>query len=332
MSRILVTGGAGYIGSHIVRRLLDAKREVVVLDDLSEGHRAAVGDAPFVEGDFGDPPTLDGLMAAGDVAFVIHMAANSLVGESVTDPGKYYRNNLVRGIALLDAARRHEVRGVVFSSSAATYGEPEDVPIVEEHPCRPTNPYGETKLAFERALGWYHRAHGIRAVSLRYFNAAGAHPGGDIGEDHAHETHLIPKLLRAVLDGGPPVPILGDDYPTTDGTCVRDYIHVTDLAEAHVQALAALERGTVEAEAYNLGNGEGFSVLEVVGCVERVTGKRPPTEKAPRRAGDPAVLVASAERAARRLGWKPAYPHLDQIVSTAWDWHRKHPRGYDDRG
>lgn len=331
MGRVLVTGGAGYIGSHIVRRLVEAGREVVVLDDLSEGHRAAVGEVPFVEGSLADPAVLERVFGAGDIAFVVHMAASCLVGESMADPGKYYRNNVVGPLALLEAARGHEVAGIVFSSTAAVYGEPVDVPISEEHPCRPTNPYGETKLAFERALAWHHRAHGIRFAALRYFNAAGAHPDGDIGEDHAEESHLVPRLIRTVLDGGPPVPIFGEDYPTSDGTCVRDYVHVVDLAEAHVLALQAMERGTIDAEAFNLGNGEGFSVKEVVDAVGKVTGTRPPVTKAPRRAGDPAILVASSQRATRRLGWTPRFPALDQIVGTAWEWHRRHPTGYASR-
>jgi UDP-glucose 4-epimerase len=328
VSTVLVTGGAGYIGSHIVRRLQEAGRPVLVLDDLSEGHRSAVGDAPFVEGDFGDGAVLDGVLSANDVGWIVHMAAHCLVPESMTDPGKYYRNNVSRSLALLDAARRHDVKGLVFSSSAAVYGDPTDVPIVEEHPCAPTNPYGETKLAFERALAWHHRAHGARFVALRYFNAAGAHPDGGLGEDHDPETHLIPRLIRSALASGPPTPIFGEDYPTTDGTCVRDYVHVVDLAEAHVLAISALEKGTVEAGVFNLGNGEGFSVREVVAAVGRVTGASPPVEKAPRRPGDPAVLVASSAKAARRLGWQPRFPTLDAMVGTAWRWHRDHPQGF----
>jgi UDP-glucose 4-epimerase len=329
MPKVLVTGGAGYIGSHIVRRLLEMGRDVVVLDDLSEGHEAAIRGATLHRGDFGDEGTLDHLMDGGDVRFVVHMAASCLVGESVADPGKYYRNNLVRSLTLLDAAKRHGVTGIVFSSTAAVYGDPVELPIPESHPQVPTNTYGETKLAFERALSWYHRAHEIRYAALRYFNAAGAHPDGDLGEHHLQETHLIPRLLQALLDDGPPTPIFGEDYPTSDGTCVRDYVHVVDLAEAHVLALDALDRGTVQAEAFNLGNGEGFSVREVIDTVARVTGMRPPTEKAPRRPGDPAILVASSERATRRLGWKPDYPQLEEIIRTAWEWHRNHPRGYE---
>lgn len=330
MSVVLVTGGAGYIGSHIVRRLREVGREVLVVDDLSEGHRVAVSDAPLVVGDFGDPELLDELFGSHDVGVVVHMAASSLVGESVSHPGRYYENNVVRSLRLLEAVRRYEAGGIVFSSTAAVYGDPVDVPIQESHPTVPANPYGETKLAFERALGWYHLAYGVRYVSLRYFNAAGAHPDGDIGEDHSPETHLIPRLLRSVLDGGPPTPIYGDDYPTSDGTCVRDYVHVMDLADAHVLALEALERGSAEAESFNLGNGEGFSVLEVVETVSRVTGQRPPTERAPRRPGDPAILVASSERAVRRLGWRPKLPRLEDIVRTAWTWHRDHPGGYGE--
>jgi UDP-glucose 4-epimerase len=331
MARVLVTGGAGYIGSHIVRRLAEAGREVVVLDDLSEGHRAAVGVVPLIEGNLGDAQVLERVFGAGGISFVVHMAASCQVGESMTDPGKYYRNNVVGPLAMLDAARRAGVKGVVFSSTAAVYGEPTDLPISEEHACHPTNTYGETKLAFERALAWYQRAHGMRYAALRYFNAAGAHPDGDIGEDHAGESHLVPRLLQAVIDGGPEVPIFGRDYATSDGTCVRDYVHVVDLAEAHVLALQSLERGTVEAEAFNLGNGEGFSVNEVIETVARVTGARPPLSTAPRRDGDPAILVASAQRAQRRLGWSPRFPALQDIVATAWAWHRRHPRGYASR-
>jgi UDP-glucose 4-epimerase len=329
MSAVLVTGGAGYVGSHVVRRLREAGREVVVVDDLSQGHRVAVGDTPLVEADFGDAGILDDLLAGGKVRSIVHLAASVSVGESMGDPGRYYRNNLTRSLTLLDTARRHDVRGIVFSSSAAVYGDPLDLPISEEHPLRASNPYGETKLALERALGWYHRAYGTRHVTLRYFNAAGAHPDGDLGEDHDPETHLIPRLLTSVLNGGPPTPIFGDDYPTTDGTCVRDYVHVQDLADAHLRALDALERGDVEAEAFNLGNGEGYSVREVVDMVTKVAGAAPPVERAPRRAGDPAILVASSDRAVRRLHWRRRYPSLEAIVRTAWAWHRANPKGFE---
>ncbi len=329
--KILVTGGAGYVGSHVVRHLIDDRRDVVVLDDLSFGHRAAAGRATFVEGDFGDASVLDAVFEEHGCNAVVHMAGSCLVGESMTDPARYYANNVTRTLTLLEAMRRHHVRSIVFSSSAAVYGEPQDVPIREEHPTRPTNPYGETKLAVERMLNWYQRGYGIGYVALRYFNAAGAHASGDIGEDHGdRESHLIPRLIRSVLQGGTPTPILGEDYPTSDGTCVRDYVHVSDLADAHGLALAALERGSLDAASFNLGHGEGFSVREVIAAVADVAGSTPPTEKAPRRQGDPAILVANAERAIRRFGWTPKHSSLETIVRTAWDWHRAHPRGYGD--
>jgi UDP-glucose 4-epimerase len=328
MAGILVTGGAGYVGSHIVREFIDRGESVIVLDDLSTGHREAVGGAMLIEADFGDTVVLDEVLGQEHVEFIAHMAASCEVGQSMTDPATYYANNMTSSLVLLDAARRHGVRGVVFSSSAAVYGEPQRIPIDEDHPQRPTNPYGETKLAFERALGWYHGAYGIRYVALRYFNAAGAHPRGDIGEDHASETHLIPRLLRAAAEDGEPTPIFGDDYPTRDGTCVRDYVHVVDLARAHVRAVEAMREGGITAEALNLGNGEGFTVREVVVTVGNVVGRRPPTRAADRRPGDPASLVASSARAAKRLGWCPEYASLEPIVRTAWDWHRRHPSGY----
>jgi UDP-glucose 4-epimerase len=332
MGKVLVTGGAGYVGSHVVRHLVDSGREVVVLDDLSYGHRAAVGKASFVEGDFGDGSLLDGILAAGGFDAVVHMAGMSLVGESMGEPARYFGTNVAKTLSLLDAMRRHDVKAFVFSSSAAVYGEPQDVPIREEHPCAPTNPYGETKLAVERILGWYQRAYGIGYAALRYFNAAGAHESAEIGEDHGdRETHLIPRLILSALRGGPPTPILGEDYPTSDGTCVRDYVHVMDLAEAHALALAALMRGSLQAGSFNLGNGEGFSVREVVAAVSRVAGSPPPTERAPRRQGDPAILVASAERAVRRLGWTPRRSSLDAIVRSAWRWHEARPQGFGDR-
>lgn len=331
MRKVLVTGGAGYVGSHIVRHLVESGRDVVVLDDLSHGHRAAIGRASFVHADFGDAAALDAVLADG-VDAVVHMAGSCLVGESMSDPASYYENNLAKTLILLDAMRRHDVKAIVFSSSAAVYGEPREIPIREENPTLPTNPYGETKLAVERMLGWYQRAYGIAFAALRYFNAAGALESAEIGEDHGErETHLIPRLILSVLRGGPPTPILGEDYPTSDGTCVRDYVHVMDLAEAHALALGALERGTLEAGSFNLGNGEGFSVREVVAMVARIAGSPPPTERAPRRQGDPAILVASSERAVRRLGWRPRRSSLEAIVRTAWAWHSAHPEGYRDR-
>lgn len=331
MGRILVTGGAGYVGSHIVRRLIDDGDEVVVVDDLSEGHRAAVGTARLVVGDFADQAILDRELAQGAVEYVIHMAAFAEVGQSVVDPSAYYRNNVSRSLVLLESAVRHGVKGIVFSSTAAVYGEPEEVPIVEEHPKRPTNPYGETKLVFERALEWHRKAHGIDWVALRYFNAAGAHPDGSIGEDHANESHLIPNVIRATRSGAAPVSIFGCDYPTPDGTCVRDYVHVCDLAQAHVLAVTAMRAGAVRGQAFNLGNGEGFSVRQVCQSVARVAGVPPAVIDAPRRPGDPATLVASSAQARRVLGWRPEFPDLDTIVRTACDWHRARPGGYGDR-
>ena len=330
MGKILVTGGAGYIGSHIVRVLRDRDQDVQVVDCLREGHRAAVGDAPLIEADFADEAMLERELGGEKVECIVHMAASCEVGESVRNPAKYYANNLERSLRLLEAARRHGVRSIVFSSTAATYGEPRELPITEDHPQDPTNPYGETKLAFERALGWYHQAFGIRSVSLRYFNAAGAHPDGSIGEDHRPESHIIPRLLRGVAEGQDPIPVFGNDWPTPDGTCVRDYVHVLDLAQAHVLAIDAMRSGDAQAEAFNLGNGEGFSVLQVIDSVGRVTGSRPPTREASRRPGDPATLVASSDRIRQRLGWKPEFPELDEIIRTAWNWHRTHPDGYGD--
>jgi len=331
MGAILVTGGAGYIGSHIVRMLRDKGEEVVVIDNLSEGHRAAIGETRLVEADFGDPAALDRLLGGGEIEFVVHMAAFCEVGQSVVDPASYYANNLSRSLTLLDRARQHGVRGLVFSSTAAVYGEPQSLPITEDEPQEPTNPYGETKLAFERALAWHQGAYGTRYVALRYFNAAGAHPDGEIGEDHDPESHIIPRLIRAAMEGAEPMPIFGEDWPTPDGTCVRDYVHVLDLAQAHVLALQAMRQGSVEAASFNLGNGEGFSVRQVIDTVEKIAGTSPPTRPAPRRPGDPATLVASSARIMRELGWKPAFPGLEEIIRTAWAWHTGHPKGYDDR-
>jgi UDP-glucose 4-epimerase len=325
----LVTGGAGYIGSHIVRILAGEGEELLVVDDLSQGHAAAVGGAELIRADFADDAMLDEQLAKGEVEFIIHMAASCEVGESVKSPSEYYANNVTRSLKLLDAARRHGVKGIVFSSTAAVYGEPRELPIAEEHQTVPTNPYGDTKLAIERALEWYAGAYGLHFVALRYFNAAGAHPDGSIGEDHDPESHLIPRLLHS-LRSGEEIPVFGEDYPTEDGTCVRDYVHVVDLAQAHVLAVRAMRRGEVRAESFNLGNGEGFSVRQVIDAVERVTGSRPSTVAAPRRAGDPAVLVASSSRISERLGWRPSHPALEQIIGTAWAWHSSHPRGYDD--
>lgn len=328
MGEILVTGGAGYIGSHIVKLLRELGRDVVVLDNLSSGHREAIIGTPLVEADCGDERALEGLLAGGGVEAIVHLAAFAEVGASVTDPARYYANNLAASLRLLAAASRFGVRRFVFSSTCAVYGEPQQVPLVESHPTDPANPYGETKRAFEQALRWHQRAYGVDYVALRYFNAAGAALDGTIGEDHEPESHLIPRLLLGLLHEGEPTPIFGTDYPTSDGTCVRDYVHVTDLARAHVAALDLMRRREGLAEAVNLGNGEGFSVREVVETVAQVTGQRPRTVDAERRAGDPAILVAAAERARSLLDWRPQHETLTEIVASAWRWHREHPRGY----
>ena len=319
MSPVLVTGGAGYIGSHTVKALRAAGHEVVVYDDLSAGHREAALGAPLVEGDIHDVAKLRDTLGAHRIEAVLHFAAWASVSDSVSDPRGYYWNNVAGTLAVLAAMIDASVGRLVFSSSAAVFGEPVETPIDEMHPARPINPYGETKLAVERALAHFDRAYGIRSVTLRYFNAAGADPDGEIGEDHDPERHLIPRAIQAAL-GGPPLEVFGEDYPTPDGTCLRDYVHVTDLADAHVRALSALEAGACTT-AYNLGNGRPASVREVVGAVSRASGREVPCTVSPRRPGDPAVLFASSARIARELGWRPALGDLDTIVATAWRWH-----------
>lgn len=328
MAKVLVTGGAGYIGSHLVRLLRDRGHTPVVLDDLSTGHREAVKGVRLIEGDFADSKILDPLLSAEQFDAVAHLAATSEVGPSFKNPAGYYANNFERGLRLLDSVLRHGIRRLLFSSSAAVYGEPQQTPIDEDHPTNPTNPYGETKLAFERALHWYHQAYGLRFASLRFFNAAGAHESGDIGEDHTPESHLIPRLLLTALHDGETVPIFGDDYPTRDGTCVRDYIHVEDLATAHLAALDALECDGPNPGNINLGGQRGYTVKEVIRTVEEVTGCSIAVSPAPRRAGDPAKLVASSERAGQLLNWKPTHGSLKEIVASAWRWHSTHPKGY----
>ncbi len=324
---MLVVGGAGYIGSHVVRELLRAGHQVVVYDSLEKGHREAVAGCPLVVGDIGDDAALGPVFASRRFDVVMHFAAHTSVAESMVDPARYYHNNVARGLVLLDAMRAAGVGRMVFSSSAAVYGDPERVPIEEDADCRPTNVYGETKLAFERVLASYDRAYGLRYVALRYFNAAGADPAGDIGEDHDPETQLIPLVLMTALGLRPRLQVFGTDYDTPDGTCVRDYIHVCDLASAHVAAAEALADGR-GSQAYNLGNGRGYTVRQVIETARRVTGRDIPAVDAPRRPGDPAVLVASSERIMRDLGWKPRCADLETIVATAWEWHRRHPRGY----
>lgn len=320
---ILVLGGAGYIGSHTVYELIGSGADVVVADNLETGHREAVHpQARFYQGDIRSRDFLDRLFQQEAIDAVIHFAANSLVGESMMNPLKYYDNNLCGTKVLLEAMVAHNVRKIVFSSTAATYGEPVNIPILETDPTHPTNTYGETKLAMERMFHWVGKAHGLRYVSLRYFNACGAHKSGKIGEMHQPETHLIPIILQVPLGKRESVSIYGEDYDTRDGTCVRDYIHVTDLAQAHILAVEYLNRGG-ESDIFNLGNGVGFTVKEVIECARKVTGHPIPAISAPRRAGDPAQLVASSEKAKNILGWNPQYDDLETIIASAWNFHRK---------
>lgn len=327
---ILVLGGAGYIGSHTVYELIDAGRDVVVADNLLTGFRAAVHPkARFYQLDIRDRSALDELFTKEKIEGVIHFAASSQVGESMSDPLKYYDNNLHGTMVLLQAMVAHGVDKIVFSSTAATYGEPERVPILETDRTDPTNCYGETKLAMEHMMHWVSRAHGLKYVALRYFNACGAHPSGAIGEAHNPETHLIPLILQVPNGQREKISIFGDDYPTKDGTCIRDYIHVSDLAQAHILALDHLLQGG-ESDVFNLGNGVGFTVKEVIDVARAVTGHPIPAETCPRRAGDPAQLIASSKKAVEQLGWKPKYNDLNTIIASAWKWHSAHPRGYEE--
>ncbi len=331
MTKILVTGGAGYIGSVSVEAFLAAGHDVLVLDDLTTGHRAAVPPgAALVVGSYGDGAFVEGLVRDEAVEAILHCGARSLVGESIREPARYYRDNVAGGISLLESARAAGVDRVVFSSTAAVYGVPDATPIREDAALRPINPYGETKRTFEGALAWYGRAYGFRSVTLRYFNVAGATEA--LGEDHDPETHLIPTILNAVAVGGP-LTLFGDDYPTPDGTCIRDYIDVADLADAHLRAIEATAPGdprTDEPLVCNLGNGDGFSNRQVIAAAEAVVGHEIPFSVGPRRAGDPATLVASSERAREVLGWHPQRPSLEAMVGSAWAWRQRHPEGYAD--
>ncbi len=326
---ILVVGGAGYIGSHMLKRLRTAGEPHLAFDSLCHGHKASVEGSSFVHGELGSRADLEQVFDTHPIDTVMHFASHIWVGESVSDPSKYYANNVVATLNLLEVMREREVKRFVFSSTAAIFGEPEQVPIDEAHPKRPESPYGESKWMIERILSDYDRAYGLKSVALRYFNAAGADPDGVLGEDHRPEYHLIPRAILAALGEVPPLQIFGTDYDTPDGTCVRDYIHILDLAEAHLLAVRHLREGG-DSRQYNLGNGKGFSVREVVETVSRVLGQPVPHGDGPRRAGDPAVLVASSERIRTDWGWTPRYPELETLVRHAWAWRQTHPRGYEE--
>lgn len=326
---ILVLGGAGYIGSHTVYALIEKGVDVVVIDNLETGHIEAVHEkARFYKGDIRDRAFVDSVLDKEKIDAVIHFAANSIVGESMVNPLKYYDNNVNGTKVLLQSMVAHGLDKIVFSSTAATYGEPEKVPILETDRTEPTNTYGETKLAMEKMFKWTDRAHGLKYVSLRYFNACGAHVSGKIGEAHSPETHLIPLILQVPLGQREYISIFGDDYDTSDGTCIRDYIHVTDLAQAHILAVDYLMKGN-ESNIFNLGNGVGFTVKEVIDTARKVTGHEIPARIAERRAGDPARLIASSDKARQVLLWKPEHADLEEIISTAWNWHKNHPNGYN---
>jgi len=324
---ILVTGGAGYIGSHTVAELLAHEEQVVVIDNLYQGHAEAVSGCPCLQIDIAAEEQVRKVLRDYEVDTVVHFAANSLVGESVSNPLKYYRNNVVGTYHLLEAMKAEGVKKLVFSSTAAVYGEPPIVPISEDSPLQPTNPYGETKLAMERMFHWCSQADGLQAISLRYFNAAGALEGAAIGENHQPETHLIPIVLQVALGQRNAITVFGTDFPTPDGTCVRDYVHVMDLASAHRLAVSHLRNGG-QTQSMNLGSGTGYSVYEVIAAARKVTGHPIPAELAARRTGDPAVLVADASRARELLGWTQRYPALADLIGTAWAWHQAHPTGF----
>lgn len=319
--KILVCGGAGYIGAHMCKLLARHGHQVTVFDNLSTGHREACQWGNFVQGDLLDPQALQTLFATSEFAAVMHFSARSLVGESVANPALYYLNNVVGTLNLLEAMRTHEVSRFVFSSSAATFGDPRQELIDENHPQLPINPYGETKLIVERALTYYARAYGLNSVSLRYFNAAGADPDGGIGESHNPETHLIPNVLKSLLTGGSRLKVFGNDYPTSDGTCIRDYIHINDLSQAHLLGLNYMDNHP-GAHGFNLGNGRGFSILDIIRSAEAVTGQSIPYDSEARRPGDPPALVADSRRAREVLGWQPNHAEIGEIISSAWAWHQ----------
>lgn len=326
--KVLVSGGAGYIGSHVALELSRRGFEPVIIDDLSKGHRQAVLVGKLIEGNMGDARLVREILTREKIEVVVHLSAFSLVGESVTEPGKYFRNNIANSLNLLDSMITCGVKKMVFSSTAAVYGEPETIPMTEDHPRRPQNPYGFSKLTYEGILEAYARAYGLNYISLRYFNAAGADLEAAIGEDHRPESHLIPIILQTALGLRASLQLFGTDYPTDDGTCIRDYIHVTDLARAHLLAIEALQRSGAST-VYNLGNGQGYSNRQVIEVARRVTGQEIPVQEGPRRPGDPAALVASAARIQQELGWRAEYCHLEEIIGSAWRWHKNHPYGYE---
>ncbi len=327
---ILVCGGAGYIGSHVVKLLAENNEEVVVIDNLETGHVDAVDERAILElGDLKDEEFLNRVFSKHKIDGVIDFAAFSLVGESVFEPLKYFENNFYGTLCLLKAMKKYNINNIVFSSTAATYGEAENIPILETDKTEPTNPYGESKLAVEKMFKWAANAYGLKYTVLRYFNVAGAYPTGEIGEAHSCETHLIPIILQVALGQREKIGIYGDDYPTEDGTCIRDYIHVMDLADAHLLALNRLKNGG-DSQIFNLGNGEGFSVKQVIEVARKITKHPIPAEVSPRRAGDPAKLVASSKKATEMLNWKPKYNKLEQIIESAWNWHKNNPNGYED--
>lgn len=328
MVNILVVGGAGYIGSYMSKYLARNGYNPVVLDNLVYGHRQAVRWGPLVEGSMSDSRLLNRIFSEHQIAAVMHFAAFCYVGESVTRPAKYYRNNVASTLRLLEIMIERKVLIFIFSSSCAIYGEPVEIPITEQHPPKPINPYGRTKLIVEQMLDDFRAAYGLESTSLRYFNAAGADPEGELGEDHNPETHLIPLVLQTALGQQETINVFGDDYPTRDGTCIRDYIHIDDLAQAHLLALERLLAGQPGGK-YNLGNGEGYSVKEVIEVARNVTGKPIPSRVVARRPGDPAVLIGSSEKAINELGWRPRFPDLSTIIETAWKWHKIHPGGYE---
>ncbi|CDO03669.1 UDP-glucose 4-epimerase [Oceanobacillus picturae] len=324
---IMISGGAGYIGSHTVRYFLDKNEDVIVVDNLQTGHRQSLAIEHLYQIDLRDKKELDKIFRVHNVEAVIHFAANSLVSESMEKPFEYYHNNVYGLMCLLDVMKDNDVKKIVFSSTAATYGEPKNIPIIEEDDTNPTNTYGETKLAMEKMMKWFDQGYDIKYVSLRYFNAAGAHESGNIGEEHDPETHLIPLILQVPLGQREKIFMFGDDYSTEDGTCVRDYIHVMDLASAHYLALEYL-RGNNPSEVFNLGNGNGYSVKQVIDVARQVTNNPIPAEVKERRAGDPAILIASSEKAKDMLGWEPQFNSLEKIINDAWRWHKNNPEGY----